>query len=90
MLITKKSGLTGKISNREIDITEQDYAAYLSGRHNLLIQDMFPHLSQDDREFMMTGITPEEWELAFGGAEEDNYVPLIVGAEVQEDQPDQI
>ena len=24
-----------------------------------------PHLSADDREFLMTGVTPEEWDATF-------------------------
>jgi hypothetical protein len=30
-----------------------------------LIQDCLPYLSADEREFLMTGITPEEWGQAF-------------------------
>jgi hypothetical protein len=29
-----------------------------------------PQLSADDREFVKTGITGEEWDQLFGGAEE--------------------
>jgi hypothetical protein len=32
----------------------------------MLIQDAFPMLSADEREFIKTGITPEEWEQMFG------------------------
>jgi hypothetical protein len=32
----------------------------------MLIQDAFPMLSADEREFIKTGITPEEWEEMFG------------------------
>jgi hypothetical protein len=35
-----------------------------------LIQNAMPHLSADDREFVKTGITGEEWDQLFGGAEE--------------------
>ena len=31
-----------------------------------LIQDVFPELTANEREFIMTGITPQEWEEAFG------------------------
>ena len=34
-------------------------------RGELLIQVAFPHLSSADREFIITGITNEEWETAF-------------------------
>jgi len=31
-----------------------------------LIQNAMPYLTSDQREFLMTGITPEEWEKTFG------------------------
>ena len=34
------------------------------------IQDAFPMLSDDQREFLMTGLTPEEWDDLFGEEEE--------------------
>jgi hypothetical protein len=27
-----------------------------------LIQDIFPNLTQDEREFIMTGYTPQDWK----------------------------
>lgn len=64
MKVTKKSAISGKISTREIDITEEQLEKYYSGDQN--IQHVFPYLSADDREFIMTGITPEEWNSVFG------------------------
>jgi hypothetical protein len=32
----------------------------------MLIQDAFPMLDAGQREFIKTGITPEEWDAAFG------------------------
>lgn len=58
MKITRTSGLTGAINTRDLDITPKQYTQYLSGT---LAQLAFPHLSADDREFLITGITPEEW-----------------------------
>jgi len=31
----------------------------------MLIQDAMPNVSVDEREFIMTGITPEEWDSTF-------------------------
>ena len=58
MKITRTSGLTGAINTRDLDITPAQYTQYLSGT---LAQLAFPHLSADDREFLISGITPEEW-----------------------------
>lgn len=60
MLITRKSVLSGKIHQREIAITKEEYSRWESGE---LIQNVVPHLSVDDREFIITGTTPEEWAL---------------------------
>jgi len=35
------------------------------------IQDIFPHLSDDEREFIMIGITAEEWANIFGSEEKE-------------------
>ena len=34
-----------------------------------LIQWVFPELSPDEREFMMSGLTPDEWSQMFDGNE---------------------
>ena len=31
-----------------------------------LVQDAFPHFDDDQREFLITGILPEEWDAMFG------------------------
>ena len=62
MEVTMKSMLTGKTHTREINATPQEIATWKSGA---LIQDAMPFLSPDEREFVMTGITPEEWNVYF-------------------------
>lgn len=62
MQITRTSPFTGKLLIREIDVTEAQLEAWQGGQ---LIQEAMPHLSVDDREFLMTGITPEEWDKMF-------------------------
>jgi hypothetical protein len=42
-----------------LDISEGSLLAWKGG---MLIQDAMPNLSADAREFVMTGITPYEWE----------------------------
>ncbi len=64
MLITRKSILTDKVNEREIDVTPEQLNAWQHG--DKPIQKMLPHLSVDDREFLMNGCTPEEWEEEFG------------------------
>lgn len=52
----------------DIDVTEEQLRNYNNG---LLLQNAFPHLSADDREFIRAGITPEEWEALYGKEEEE-------------------
>ena len=63
MLIRRSSRLTGIVRELNIDIKPEDYAKWYRGAN---IQDAAPHLSADDREFIISGITPDEWTSAFG------------------------
>lgn len=68
MQITRTSMFSGVTREREIDITEEQLARWTFGEY---IQNVCPHLSHDDREFLMTGVTPEEWHQTV--AERDDY-----------------
>ena len=58
MLITRKSPFSGNTNSMEIDVTFQQLSVWEGG---VLIQNAMPNLTADEREFIMTGITPEEW-----------------------------
>lgn len=62
MIIVKKSILTGVTHEMELPISGNQLAAWQQGE---LIQDAMPELTADQREFLMTGITPDEWAKAF-------------------------
>ena len=62
MLVGRKSLFTGAKSEMEIDVTEKQITLWMEGE---LIQNVMPNLSPDEREFLMTGITPAEWDEAF-------------------------
>lgn len=66
MLIERKSMVSGKVHAMDLDVTQDQIDAWNSGMY---IQDAMPQLSDDEREFMMTGITPEEWDATFGEEE---------------------
>ena len=63
MLITRKSLISGNINSMSLPITEEQYTAWEQGT---LVQDAMPHLTPDEREFVMSGITPTEWAETFG------------------------
>jgi len=58
MLIEKVSMLTNKVHIREIDVTREQVENWQDG---MLIQEAMPNLSIDDREFIQTGTTADEW-----------------------------
>jgi len=62
MQITRRSPLTGEKNTREIPVTFQNIKEWQNGKS---IQDAMPNLSAEDREFIMTGYTPEDWAKMF-------------------------
>lgn len=59
MLITRQSVITGVIRTLEIPVTDEQLKAWQSGTY---IQDAMPEQEPAQREFVMTGITAEEWD----------------------------
>jgi hypothetical protein len=72
MQVTRKSIITGIVRTKEIDITPEVLQRYEEGIET--IQSLAPHLSENDREFIMTGMTEEEWNEAVGPDEDDMYL----------------
>lgn len=68
MQIKRKSLVSGIERTKELDIDPEKLAMWEKG--DLLIQEAFPNLSADDREFIMTGITSDEWGDVFGEDDE--------------------
>ena len=64
MLVKRTSRISGKPTTIEIDITVKQLLEWDNGA---LIQDAMPHLTPDEREFIKTGITPDEWNNMLGG-----------------------
>ena len=58
MQITRTSTLSGITRTLEIDVEPHEYQAWLDGQ---LIQYAMPHLSVSDREFLISGVTDDEW-----------------------------
>ena len=63
MQVTRVSGFTGVERTLEIDCTPTQIYDWQNG---MVIQQAMPQLSADDREFIMTGVTAEEWGETFG------------------------
>lgn len=75
MVITNVSILTFTVNTLDIPMTEEQYNRYIV-RHNTgeKVQHIFPELSPEIREFLINGITPEEWKNTFGEMEEEELL----------------
>lgn len=69
MLVTRTSNFTGKTNQMELNVTE-DQLQRIANRDGL-IQNIVPQLNPDEREFLMTGCTPEEWDALFPEDEDE-------------------
>ena len=69
MLITKRSMISGKTNTKDLPVTQQQLDQWQQGA---VIQEAMPHLSPDNREFILTGITSEEWDTAFAEDEDED------------------
>ena len=70
MKITKVSTLTGKEYTLDIDVTQEQIDRFEERRETgEYIQNIMSNLSNEDREFILSGITPQEWDDAFGEEE---------------------
>ena len=62
MKIQRTSAHSGITRTLDLDVTLDEYADWKAGE---LIQNAMPRLNADEREFVKTGITAEEWEEIF-------------------------
>lgn len=72
MEIIRHSTLTGKMHAMDLNVTEEQIAKF---NYGMLVQEAFPQLTPGEREFILNGITPEEWIMFFGDGieDEDDY-----------------
>jgi hypothetical protein len=75
MKVTRKSQFTGVEHTMDLPTVTEERLAQCwrfsldgKGKH---IQQVFPELSADEREFLMTGVTAEEWDVAFPEEDEE-------------------
>ena len=69
MNITRKSDLTGVTRTIEIPVTPEQLRSWEEGA---LIQRAMPNLTSAQREFIISGITEEEWNDAFPEEDDDD------------------
>lgn len=62
MRVERVSAFTGRIRTMTLAVSPEQLARW---RNGMLIQDAMPHLSADEREFLLTGATPGEFGSLF-------------------------
>jgi len=63
MLVTKRNVVTGQIAVREMPVTQEELNRHRNGE---LAQNVWPNMDYREREFLISGLTPEEWDALFG------------------------
>ena len=64
MLITRQSQWSGITRTLDIPVTYDQL--YEWQQRGVMIQNAMPNLTADQREFLMTGVTAEEWNEMWG------------------------
>ena len=59
MQVTRKSMLSGESNTMDLPVTEKMLERWRAGG---LVQKVMPHLSAEQREFLISGCMPEEWD----------------------------
>ena len=63
--VTRQSILTRKMNTMELPILQEHLDIYDKiGGFN--VQDIFPQLDAEQREFLINGVTPQEWNKYIG------------------------
>lgn len=68
--VTCKNIFNGKCVTRTLQINPTQLVEW-SLNPRALVQDVFPHLTASEREFLMTGCTDEDWDAMFGDDDAD-------------------
>jgi hypothetical protein len=63
MLVKRKSILSGQLNEMELKVTPQQMERFYGGSE--LTQNIFPHLNSEEREFLISGMLPNEWNNIF-------------------------
>lgn len=70
MIIERRSPFTGQYNQLDIAVTEEQLERFYAPDRKELLQDIFPNLSNSEREFIKTGYTDSDWKCIFGSDED--------------------
>ena len=60
--VIRVSPLTGITNTMYMDISDEQIEEWNDTNRTRLIQDIFPNLTEAEREFIMTGYTVSDWK----------------------------
>ena len=63
--VTRASNLTGKVTSMCVKTTMAQLEEFARGYPGRFVQQIFPELSADEREFLLNGIPPAEYDEIF-------------------------
>ena len=63
MKVQRESIISGQLNTMELNVTPQQMDRFYEGRE--LTQNIFPHLNSEEREFLISGMMPNEWDSVF-------------------------
>ena len=73
MKITRVSQMTRVEHTLDLNVTREQMKRFDNRRENgEYVQDIFPDLNRAEREFILTGVSPKEWEETFGKSPFEN------------------
>jgi hypothetical protein len=74
MLVKMISSVSGKEHEMDIPADPLKLLRWVKGDIDEHVQDYFPELNADQREFLITGITPDEWDEIFKDEEDEEVL----------------
>jgi hypothetical protein len=66
--VTRLTNVSKKVHTMRINMTFEEHRAWQSGA---VIQRALPRATPEQREFLLSGTTPEEWAILFPPEKED-------------------
>lgn len=67
IIISKESPVTGQTNTMAINTNANEYKLWSEG---MLIQQAMPNTTTDEREFLISGCTPSDWDAMYPSEEE--------------------
>ena len=58
----------GQFNTMDVNITREQYNRFIEGKEN--IQTIMPNITADEREFLISGLLPDEFDQLFNDGKE--------------------